>query len=1287
MGGMGGYAGGARGYGMGGMGGYGMSQDDRGSVSNGRSDDYDIRFSGGTSSGITNAGLESNETRLAQARQPVLPTRPPALRPSAEGEPQDGLWDRLGQQGAGRGSRRVAQNEPVPAPESLPSRPAGGPMASTVATPGTGKPAENSIRSAGETVLQYSDEIRVAREQESALRGDSAEVLRKLMERRQEMLQQGVAAPTTPPAAGQQPATSEPARGAVARDAATPSLALQEESRFRERPGGVAPGTTTYEVAGTSVRTQPSGTVADAESLMENRDGDRDGQIVASLGDSGRGWYYQEQDGRERTIYGDSFEVPVGAVTPARPSDSAAKAETGQIGGRDTVARFGAGGRGGRGGTPATSGAESGQIAQLKERLATAFEAAASDRAGLAEDAKGRIVANAPVPQTATPAQEGLNWGTIRETASDEVRKRAELAEGLEESSVKEDSSAIAGTSGPAKVPLAGDTPLVGGLFRGESVGGERTATGVETRTAGPQADGQSRLAEQRQRGAVRAQLELRTEVDKARADSLLNTDEAIVPYSKDMTYPRNWRELVKEPTRQPDKPMDVKLEMNFQDAPLQQVLEYLSEKASLTVVGPQVPLDGRVTMVSRQPVTIDEAVSLINSALKDKDLAAVRMGKSLQVMTTAQAKSHNVPFLVGTSVEDLPPNDEVVTSVLPIRHLDAQVMSQVLTTMAPDYALVEANRDNNVLTVTGSVSNVQRLMKIAQALDAPTDGVADIKIYRLKNAQASNVARLIDEVFYGRGQAAGGATFSNVAVVTAAHDRTNSVVVKGPSQIMTIIDDVIAELDKEPAEATQDTSAKVQQNTQTAQVANEDSGILPPESRFKVVPVNPWVMTERDAQSTFALDVDTASYALCRRYVRSGYLPPVGAVRMEEFVNAFDYAYPQRDRPTFAVYAEGAPSPFAPAGQDLTLLKIAVKARTVGRDQRRAAHLVFVVDTSASMGQADRLPQVQSALNLLVDRLSEGDRVSLVTCANEARLHLEAISVREKDTIRRTIDAIQPAGPTNLLAGLELGYATARRAFVAGQINQVVLCSDGVANVGEIDADAVLAEVADDRKQGITLTCVGVGYGAYNDAFLEALANHGDGRYVFLDAAPESREALVGHLSDTLQTVAKDARIQVEFNPDRVRRYRLIGYENRDIEDQRFRDDTIDAGEVGSGQCSTALYELELIPPRDTSDADLGTVFVRYRDTDTDKIEEIAQPLAGSIVRRRSVEENPRFFLAAGAARFAEWLRQSEHAWDTQLADVQNLLDEVSVVLPLDRDIRDLAALAHQAENLPRAP
>lgn len=470
--------------------------------------------------------------------------------------------------------------------------------------------------------------------------------------------------------------------------------------------------------------------------------------------------------------------------------------------------------------------------------------------------------------------------------------------------------------------------------------------------------------------------------------------------------------------------------------------------------------------------------------------------------------------------------------------------------------------------------------------------------------------------------------------------------------------------------------------------VEEADSTELPPSSRFKAVPVNPWVMTAKDAQSTFGLDVDTASYTLCRRYIRSGYLPPVGAVRMEEFINYFDDGYSQQNEPTFAVHAMAGPSPFARTGENLTLLKIGVKARTVGRDQRKAAHLVFVVDASASMGQPDRLPLVQHGLSLLVGQLAEVDRVSLVTCSQDARLHLEAVSAQESEKIYTAIDAIQPAGSTNLLAGLELAYATARRYFVAGCLNHVILCSDGVANVGQTEADAVLAAVAADRQQGITMTSVGVGYGAFNDTLLEGLANKGDGSYVFLDSAEQARRVFVDQFAATLHTVAKDARIQVEFNPQRVRRYRLIGYENRDIADRDFRNDTIDAGEVGSGQCATALYELELIDAvTGNSDTNIGTVYVRYRDLETNRIEEISRLLNTSLVQKRTIKKAPRFFLAAATARFAEWLRQSEHVRGTQLKDVLGTVEQVQDTLSLDRDIKELADLIRQAEHLPRAP
>lgn len=466
-----------------------------------------------------------------------------------------------------------------------------------------------------------------------------------------------------------------------------------------------------------------------------------------------------------------------------------------------------------------------------------------------------------------------------------------------------------------------------------------------------------------------------------------------------------------------------------------------------------------------------------------------------------------------------------------------------------------------------------------------------------------------------------------------------------------------------------------------------EDIGNLPAASRFKSVPVNPWVMTQRDALSTFALDVDTASYTLSRRYISSGYLPPAGAVRMEEFINYFNYQYPQQSDRTFKVYSEAAASPFAGEGKNLTLLKIGVKARTIGRDQFRPAHLVFVIDTSASMGQPDRLPLIQQALNMLIDGLNPSDRVTLITCSDQAHLLLDAVPVSRHESIREVINAIQPSGTTNLLAGLQLGYASARRAYSAKQINQIVLCSDGVANVGQTEAEAVLKAVAQDRQQGITITCVGVGYGTYNDAFMESLANQGDGRYVFLDSLRQAQRVFVDQLAATLHTVAKDARIQVSFNPERVRRYRLIGYENRDIEDARFRDDTIDAGEVGAGQCSTALYELEMIDgPSASSFDDFGTVFVRYRNVDTGQIEEISYDLENTIVRTRTVEDSPYFYLAATAAQFAEILRESEHVQGRNLKDVLIIADKLSRVLGLDRDVRELAELIRRSENLPRA-
>jgi len=684
-------------------------------------------------------------------------------------------------------------------------------------------------------------------------------------------------------------------------------------------------------------------------------------------------------------------------------------------------------------------------------------------------------------------------------------------------------------------------------------------------------------------------------------------------------------------------------------------------------------------------------SLDLMKLGRRDADLKKARE-LSAETMKLLPHKFNMIPDASPTesTAEYLPSTDEVKLHLEKVENGDALVVESesyngninlVGKKLAPVNAILNAP-SKPVQSVTDGKSVSGRLPvrlesgdPISQPEGKPVE--TEFEIINLRYADPRQVKDLVGDGFRDSSE-----TQSSPKVLIEPTRKKGQIIVFGRKDMREKVKKLVQAIDRPRPQVLLDV------NDITIVRTEEDGSDLPAASRFKLVPVNPWVMADRDSLSTFALDVDTASYTLCRRYIRGGFLPPAGAVRMEEFVNYFNYQYPQRANPTFAVHAEAAQAPFARKEKNLTLLKIGVKARTIGRDQRKAAHLILVVDASASMGQPDRLGLVQKALGLLVNKLSAADRVSLITCANEARLHMEATSAREREKIRRAIDAIQPAGSTNLLAGLKLGYAAARRAFAPKQINHVILCSDGVANVGQTEAEAVLKAVAAERKQGITITCVGVGYGSYNDAFLETLANRGDGSYVFLDSAGEAQRVFVEQLAATLQTVAKDARIQVDFNPNRVRRYRLIGYENRDIEDKRFRDDTIDAGEVGSGQCSTALYELELIgTPSADRQEDLGTVFVRYRHADTGQIEEISSRLRSSIVRRRTVASAPRFYLAACAARFAEILRQSEHAQDGNLADVLRVAEQVNQVLPLDRDVRELAELIRKAEHLPASP
>ncbi|MBN1672958.1 MAG: von Willebrand factor type A domain-containing protein [Kiritimatiellae bacterium] len=444
---------------------------------------------------------------------------------------------------------------------------------------------------------------------------------------------------------------------------------------------------------------------------------------------------------------------------------------------------------------------------------------------------------------------------------------------------------------------------------------------------------------------------------------------------------------------------------------------------------------------------------------------------------------------------------------------------------------------------------------------------------------------------------------------------------------------------------------------------------------------VNPFHTTKDQPLSTFAIDVDTAAYTLARNTMQRGQLPPPEAVRTEEFVNAFDYAYTPPVGETFRVYTEYAPTPF---GRGLHLLKIGVKGRRLGREEQRKAVLTLLIDSSGSMATPDRLGLIRQALRMLAGKLAPHDRIAIVLFANRARLALEHTDLAQKDRILAVIDAIQCSGSTNLEEGMKLAYRTAVQGFVAGAENRVLILSDGVANLGTAAADDILKQVAANRRQGIYCSVFGFGYGTYNDAMLETLANKGDGVYAFIDSADEAKRVFVDELSATINVIAADVKVQVEFNPARVKRYRQLGYENRQLKAEDFRDDTVDAGEVGSGQSVTALYEMELCGrPADP----LGTVRVRYRDAATGVVQEIETAISGAGAPQRFENAAPRFRLAAAVAEFSELLRGSPFAAGSSFEAVARVLRPVAMDLALaGKPVQELVALVQSAPGMPQA-
>jgi Ca-activated chloride channel family protein len=443
---------------------------------------------------------------------------------------------------------------------------------------------------------------------------------------------------------------------------------------------------------------------------------------------------------------------------------------------------------------------------------------------------------------------------------------------------------------------------------------------------------------------------------------------------------------------------------------------------------------------------------------------------------------------------------------------------------------------------------------------------------------------------------------------------------------------------------------------------------------------INPYVETSVDHLSTFALDVDTASYTRARAELMAGRMPAPDSVRVEEFVNYFKQDYPTPPDVAFAVYADGAPSPFHSDGS--TLLRIGVQGYRVPDEMRKPLVLTFVIDVSGSMGEDGKLEMVKQTLVLLAQQLRSTDTVSIVVYSTDAWVVLYPTRGDQYEQIAGAIYSLSPLYTTNVEAGLRLGYQIAASAYRADASNRVILCSDGVANEGITNADGILAYVHGYTEMGITLTAIGVGMGNYNDALLEQLADKGDGNYAYVNSYDEARRVMVEDLVSTMQVIALNAKIQVDFNPDVVARYRLIGYENRAVADSNFRNDAVDAGEIGAGHSATAIYAVQF---RAGASGRIATIQLRWEDPDDHAVREINGNFNTWDLAPSYEDASPRYRLSVLVAQFAEVLRGSPWAYTGQLGMLSSYAYRLTEYLSDDPDVRGLAQLISIADSLTR--
>lgn len=423
------------------------------------------------------------------------------------------------------------------------------------------------------------------------------------------------------------------------------------------------------------------------------------------------------------------------------------------------------------------------------------------------------------------------------------------------------------------------------------------------------------------------------------------------------------------------------------------------------------------------------------------------------------------------------------------------------------------------------------------------------------------------------------------------------------------------------------------------------------PDENYAPIRENKVKRVTDEPTSTFSIDVDTAAYANVRRFINNGHLPPPDAVRVEELINYFNYSYatPDEAEAPFRITTEIGPAPWNSGSY---LLHVGIKGYQQARNGQTARNLVFLLDVSGSMQAANKLELLKKSLRLLVNRLNPQDRVAIVAYAGASGLVLPSTSAYQRDEIIHALERLRAGGSTNGGAGIELAYTVAQQNIIKGGINRVILATDGDFNVGLSSNKELLRLIKQKKRSGVGLTILGFGMDNYNDQLLEAISNAGDGNAAYIDTLQEAQKVLVDEIDATLETIARDTKIQIEFNPEQVNSYRLIGYENRMLRREDFKNDNVDAGDVGAGHTVTALYEITLNEglryqeSKSTSSRyqnELGILKIRYKRPDESSSQEITHVLLRNDVQSSFGSTSDNFRFSAAVAGFGQLLLNSE--------------------------------------------